>query len=104
MPRKSAPFPPELSAKPPPRRTTFAVALQLGRSFPSLIALVRAVYVHDETGARRASRQIARGILRGARDRSRQRYPRALPSLQQRTEPLTRMRLPTGRSVAMEAM
>src|SRR5262249_20705244 len=76
--RRSRPFPPAAKAMAPPLRTTFAVTLQLARCFPALIALVLAGYADDPLGAHRAARQIADGIPRGARDRSRQSFPRTL--------------------------
>ncbi len=73
-------------------RTLFAIALQLGRAFPQLITLVRAGFEGASAAARRASVAIAVAILRGARDRRRDRGPRTLHDQQQRTEPLTRPR------------
>lgn len=87
------PFPPELSSpQPAALRTLFAITLQLGRCFPELCALVRAHYQGDHLGIRRSTRALASGILRGARDRSRDRPLRTLHDQQSRTEPLRRLR------------
>ena len=50
-------------------RTFFAVALQIARMLPALVALTHAVYSGDRLNVRRAARTIAQGILDGARDR-----------------------------------
>jgi hypothetical protein len=64
----------------------------LGRALPALVALVRAVSLGDELGARRASGTIADAILRGARDRSRERRVRSVLDQQRRHEPLRSVR------------
>jgi hypothetical protein len=76
---------------PPPVRTRFAVGLQLGRMFPTLLALLRHQYA-GEAAATPAAHQIAAAILDGARDRSRDRHLRPLLDLQRRTEPLDQVR------------
>jgi hypothetical protein len=73
-------------------RTFFAVALQLGRAYPALVALARATYRGDELGVRRAARSIAEDILDGARDRGAGPLARSVIDQQRRTEPLTRLR------------
>jgi len=85
------PLEPELPPSPPPHRTLFAVTLQIGRSRASLLALVRAITDGCPVGIPEAS-HIARAILCGARDRSRDPHPRAVRDTQRRTGPLTRMR------------
>ncbi len=77
---------------PPPRRTLFAVTLQIGRSRASLLALVRGI-AHGMGAGMPEAAHIARAILCGARDRSRDPYPRSVNDAQCRTKPLTRMRL-----------
>jgi hypothetical protein len=101
------PFPPEPSAAlnepdPPPEppaeprngavRTTFAVALQLGRVLARLVALMCAAAIGDRAQVRRLAASIATAILRGARDRGRGRYVRSLVDQQRRRESLTRLR------------
>jgi hypothetical protein len=83
-------FPPE----PAQTRTQFAVNLQLGRSFSSLVLLVRAGYDQDPAALRRHSVLIASAILRGARDRARQPPLRTLLDQQRRSKPLARKRSP----------
>ena len=73
-------------------RTTLAVALQLGRVFARLVALVRAAANRDHPEVRRLAASIATGVLRGARDRGRGRHVRSLIDQQRRREPLTRQR------------
>lgn len=73
-------------------RTFFAVALQIGRSFPALVALATAVYSADRLGVRRAARTIAQAILDGARDRGSGSLVRSVIDQQRRTESLTRLR------------
>jgi hypothetical protein len=73
---------------PRPRRTRFSVCLQLGRAFSSLVALVRAGAEANCSAARAASHAVASHILRGARDRSRDRHIRALLDHQRRTHSL----------------
>lgn len=73
-------------------RTFFAVALQLGRVFPALIELTRAVDHADPPAMREAARLIADAVLHGARDRGGGRYLRSAVDQQQRTAPLTRQR------------
>jgi len=85
------PLEPELPPSPPPHRTLFAVTLQIGRSRASLLALIRAITDGRPIGIPEAS-HIARAILCGARDRSRDPHPRAVRDAQRRTEPLTRTR------------
>jgi hypothetical protein len=97
-PSRHRPFPPELS-KPPSTRTSFAVQLQLGRSYASLIALVRAVGDDTPSAIRVHARQIASVILGGARDRSRDAHQRPLRDQQARTEPLRAKREPRKKYV-----
>jgi hypothetical protein len=90
-------FPPEPahSSKlphPAPIRTFFAVALQLGRVFPSLIALTRAVGCADRFSVRRAAHEIADGVLDGARDRGRGELVRSVIDQQRRATPLKQLR------------
>lgn len=73
-------------------RTFFAIALQLGRAYPALVALTRATYRGDELGVLRAARSIAEDILDAARDRGAGPLVRSVIDLQRRTEPLTRLR------------
>ena len=77
---------------PGPRRTRFSICLQLGRGFASLVALVRAAAEANSIGAREASHSVARHILRGARDRSRDRHLRPLLDHQRRTGSLSQPR------------
>ena len=60
---------------PAPDRTRFAVGLQLGRMYPSLLGLLRAQWEGRESDVRLNTRRIAHAILDGARDRSRERHP-----------------------------
>lgn len=86
---------PANSSKPPspaPIRTFFAVALQIGRAFPNLIALTRAIAGADRFAMRRAARKIAEGVLDGARDRGRGVIVRSVIDQQRRTTPLTQPR------------
>jgi hypothetical protein len=94
MPSRHRPFPPE-----PSTRTSFAVQLQLGRSYASLIALVRAVRDDTPSAVRAHAHQIASVILGGARDRSRDAHQRPLRDLQARTEPLRTKREPRKKYV-----
>jgi hypothetical protein len=80
------------TAAPTPQRTRFAVALQLGRSLPALLALVRAGWLDDDLGVVRESRRIADAILRGARDRSEEEWQKTLLDQQTRTESMRRPR------------
>jgi hypothetical protein len=87
------PFPPErLASAPPPFRTFFAIALQIARAFPAVVALVASTYDGDRLAARRAARQLADAILDGARDRGTGPLVRSLVDQQRRTEPLRAMR------------
>mgnify|MGYP003551918682 CR=1 FL=1 len=80
---------------PRPHRTRFAVALQVGRGFSDVVALVRACAEHaPRSVARTASLSLARHILRGARDRSRDRHLRPLLDHQRRTRSLREPRPP----------
>ena len=81
-------FPPE----PAQTRTQFAVNLQLGRSFSSLVLLVRAGYEQDPAALKRHSVLIASAILLGARNRAKDRPLRTLLDQQRRSSPLTRKR------------
>lgn len=78
--------------KPLPRRTLFAVTLQLGRARPSLLALLLATGDGDPFAAASAAKTIARCILSGARDRSPEPFQRTVNDAQCRTTPLTRTR------------
>ena len=100
-PRTGPLFPPELppQSATPQRvhptaavRTFFAVALQLGRVFPSLIELIRAVERRDQRAMRRAASLIANAVLHGARDRGRGQHVRSVIDQQRRTKPLTGLR------------
>jgi hypothetical protein len=73
-------------------RTFFAVALQIGRMFPALVALTNAVHSGDRLALRRAARTIADGILDGARDRAAGPLVRSVIDQQRRTHSLTRLR------------
>jgi len=73
-------------------RTFFAVALQMARMFPALVALTKAVYAGDRLGVRRAARIIAQGILDGARDRGPGPLVRSVIDQQRRPTALTRLR------------
>jgi hypothetical protein len=73
-------------------RTLFAVALQIARAFPALVALAQALYTGDRLGLHRAARSIASAILDGARDRGGGPFVRTVIDQQRRTEPLTRTR------------
>lgn len=74
-----------------PVRTRFAVGLQLGRMFPTLLGLLRQQYA-DDPGAMISCQQIAQAVIDGARDRSRDRHLRPLLEVQRRAEPLTQTR------------
>ena len=76
----------------PPVRTAFSITLQLGRCCPALVVLVRSAYCDDPAAARAAAGRVAAGILRGARDRSRDPHIRPLLDQQLRTEPMTDVR------------
>jgi len=84
--------PPPVPPSTPSTRTLFAITLQISRCFPALVALVRAGYLGHVAEAQSAARRIATGIVRGARDRSRDPHPRTLHDQQRRTQPLTRKR------------
>lgn len=71
-----------------PRRTLFAVTLQLSRFFGALCALVRAGFEHAGNTIALSALMIADGILFGARDRSRDKFLRPLYDQQQRSESL----------------
>lgn len=86
------PAAPQVTPPAAPVRTFFAVALQLGRVFPCLIELTRAVDNTDRSAMRHAARVIANAVLDGARDRGRGQHVRSVVDQQRRTEPLTRMR------------
>jgi hypothetical protein len=73
-------------------RTFFAVALQMARLFPELVALTKALHAGDRLAVRRAARTIAQGILDGARDRGSGPLVRSLIDQQRRTQSLTRLR------------
>jgi hypothetical protein len=73
-------------------RTFFAVALQIGRMFPELVALSKALHAGDWLGVRRAARAIAQGILDGARDRGGGPLVRSVIDQQRRMESLTKLR------------
>jgi len=73
-------------------RTFFAVALQIARMYPQMVALTRALHLGDSLGLRRAARALAQGILDGARDRGRGRLVRSVIDQQRRTVPLTCLR------------
>lgn len=64
---------------------------------------MRAAFEHEPRTARRAAAAIARAILAGARDRSRERHLRSLHDQQQRDAPLTRAR-PARRGRSSEAL
>lgn len=83
-PRTARPAP----ASPHPRRTRFAVSLQVGRGFSDLVTLVRASAEERPNVVRTSSNSLARHILRGARDRSRDRHLRPLLDHQRRTQSL----------------
>jgi hypothetical protein len=68
------------------------VALQLGRVFPKLIELIRAVERGDRLALRRAASAIADSVLDGARDRGRGHHVRSAIDQQRRTDPLRRLR------------
>jgi hypothetical protein len=72
-------------------QTFFAVALQLGRTFPSLIELTRAIDQADSSSMHRAARVIAHSVLHGARDRGRGQHVRSAIDQQRRTASLTRL-------------
>jgi len=71
-----------------PRRTLFAVTLQLSRFFGALCALVRAGFERARNTVIRGALMIADGILFGARDRSRDKFLRPLYDQQWRSESL----------------
>ena len=73
-------------------RTFFAVALQIARCFTALVAVTKAIYIGDRPGLRRAARDLAHGILDGARDRGTGPLVRSVIDTQRRTDPLTRLR------------
>jgi hypothetical protein len=97
-PRRFSPLQPDLPA-PPPTRTQFAVNLQLGRSFSSLVWLVQYGYEGHPGAARAQARLIASAILQGARDRSHDPHLRTLQDQQRRSAPLHKKR-PTRKKVA----
>lgn len=73
-------------------RTFFAVALQIARCLPALVAIAKALYMGDCVGLRRAARDLAQGILDGARDRGTGPLVRSVIDQQRRTLSLTRLR------------
>ena len=75
-----------------PRRTLFAVTLQVGRAFGQLCELVRAGFARDTSRARICALMIAEAILFGARDRSRDKVLRSLYDQQARTDSLRQAR------------
>ena len=90
------------SAVPRPHavRTPFAIALQLGRSLPYLLAMTLA----SGRGEHRAVHLLAVKIVDAIRDRGRDKNLRPVIDQQQRTRPLTRARLrQTSRSFAQMA-
>ena len=97
-PANDTAVPPASTAQPPapaappltprPRRTLFAVTLQVGRCFGTLCALVRAGFERDRTAVVRHALTIADAILFGARDRSRDQLLRSLYDQQQRSDSL----------------
>jgi len=93
MQRTDAAPPPHVAATSAERpiRTRFAVGLQLGRMFPTLLGLVRQQYARDPAETVSAE-LIAQAVIDGARDRSRDAHLRPLLDLQKRTAPLTRTR------------
>ncbi|MBK6532091.1 MAG: hypothetical protein IPF99_21565 [Deltaproteobacteria bacterium] len=98
---RSPPTPPRAPSTPlrappafldvPPVRTRFAVGLQLGRMFPTMLALLREQYGRDPA-ASQSARQIAQAVIDGANDRSRARHLRPVIDQQRRTEPLQQTR------------
>lgn len=54
----------------------------------SLVAIVRQTYLDNPRAAHKAAVDLATGVLRGARDRSRDSYPRPVIDQQRRTDPL----------------
>jgi energy-coupling factor transporter ATP-binding protein EcfA2 len=84
-------FPPPASPPSPPpspTRTTFAITLQIARAIAALQALVRAGHCSDRLSVRRAALKVTIDILRGARDRSRDRHLRPLLDQQRRSASL----------------
>jgi hypothetical protein len=75
-----------------PIRTAFSVTLQLARGVSSLVAIVRHSYRDEPRAAHTAAVDLATGVLRGARDRSRDPDPRPLIDQQRRTSSLTSVR------------
>jgi hypothetical protein len=71
-----------------PRRTLFAVTLQLSRCLSALCALVRAGFDHARKTVIDSALMIADGILFGARDRSRDKVLRPLYDQQRRSAAL----------------
>ena len=57
-----------------------------------LVAIVRHGYLDDPRAAHAAAVDLATGVLRGARDRSRDSDPRPLIEQQRRIDPLTSVR------------
>jgi hypothetical protein len=79
-------------AAPLPRRTLFAVALQLARSFGPLCALLRAALEGNRREIVAQALMIADAILFGARDRNRDKFRRTLFDQQQRSDSLLQTR------------
>ncbi len=82
-----------------PRRTLFALTLQIGRARSALILLVKHISQAPALGASSLSgapsapaKEIARAILTGARDRSADRHQRSVYYAQQSSEALTKAR------------
>lgn len=73
-------------------RTFFAVALQIARSFPALVAIATAIYAGDRLAVRGAARILAQAILDGARDRGSGPLVRSVFDQQRRTGSLSRLR------------
>jgi len=78
----------EPTGLPRPRRTLFAVALQIARSFGPLCVLVLAGIANDRKTIVAQALMIADAILFGARDRSRDKFRRSLFDQQQRSDSL----------------
>ncbi len=85
----------EATTQPPtptPRRTLFAVTLQVTRAFGALCTLVKAGHNGDMFAARTSALTIAEAILFGARDRSHDKHLRTLYDQQRRVHSLRRAR------------
>lgn len=83
-----------------PRRTLFAVSLQLSRFFGTLCALTRAGFERDRKTVLLSALLIADGILFGARDRSRDKHLRPLYDQQQRSDSLHKPRPARSRALS----